>query len=81
MLNKFATLIAAVAGASMAGTTRFTIPGGRTVSATQERMHAKWLADAPRRAALAAEIAAWNRNVKRRNQRFVARQLARGRAA
>lgn len=46
----------------------------------QKRMHAAWLADAPRRSALAAEIAEWNSKVKRRNRRHVARNLARGRA-
>lgn len=50
-------------------------------SEVQKRMQAAWLADAPRRNRLAAECAEWNKNVKRRNQRFVRRQLARGRSA
>ena len=50
-------------------------------SAVQQRMSAARIADAPRRRALAAEIAEWNGKVKRRNQRFVARQHARGRSA
>lgn len=50
-------------------------------SDNQKRRFAAWQADAPRRNALAAEIAEWNSKVKRRNQRFVSRQLARGRTA
>jgi hypothetical protein len=57
-------------------------PIGRSEpSDVQKRMQAAWLADAPRRNRLAAECAEWNKNVKRRNQRFVRRQLARGRSA
>lgn len=60
----------------------FGLMGGRSApSDTQQRMRAAWEADAPRRNRLAAECAEWNKNVKRRNQRFVARQLARGRSA
>lgn len=50
-------------------------------SDVQKRMHAAWITDAPRRNRLAAECSEWNKNVKRRNQRFVARQRARGRSA
>lgn len=50
-------------------------------SASQKRRIDAWQADAPRRRAVAAEIAEWNSKVKRRNQRFVRRQIARGRIA
>lgn len=50
-------------------------------SEAQKRRNEKWLAGAEERVLVAREIAAWNKNVKRRNQRFVARQLARGRSA
>lgn len=55
--------------------------GANTLSAAQQRRSDAWVADAPRRARLAAECAEWNKNVKRRNQRFVRRQIARGRTA
>jgi hypothetical protein len=81
MKNNIASLIAVALG--LAGTNSNIRPLGsvRTISAVQERMQAAWEADAPRRNALRREIAVWNSQVKRRNQRFVARQLARGRAA
>jgi len=55
--------------------------GSSEPSEVQKRMHAAWVADAPRRNLLAIECMVWNKNVKRRNQRFVRRQLARGRSA
>lgn len=60
----------------------FGLMNGRSMpSDTQQRMREAWEADAPRRNRLAAECAEWNSKVKRRNQRFVRRQLARGRSA
>lgn len=55
--------------------------GGSEPSDNQKRRIAAWQADAPRRAALAVEIAEWNSKVKRRNQRFVRRNAARGRVS
>ena len=69
--------------AAIFATTGFSVPriaGRGEPSEVQKRMHAAWLADAPRRNALAAEIAEWNSKVKRRNRRHVARNLARGRS-
>jgi hypothetical protein len=54
--------------------------GSSGPSEVQKRMHAAWVADAPRRNRLAAECVEWNKHVTRRNQRFVRRQIARGRS-
>lgn len=77
------SLVATALGLSIKGEANYlSFPIGRSEpSAVQKRMQAAWLADAPRRNRLAAECAEWNKNVKRRNQRFVRRQLARGRSA
>lgn len=77
------SLVATALGLSIRGeANHLSFPIGRSEpSAVQKRMQAAWLADAPRRNRLAAECAEWNKNVKRRNQRFVRRQLARGRSA
>lgn len=76
-------LIATALGMSVRGeVNHLSFPQGSSEpSDVQKRMQAAWVADAPRRNRLAAECAEWNKNVKRRNQRFVARQRARGRAA
>lgn len=50
-------------------------------SPAQQRRAEKWAAGSAERARIAADIGAWNAGIKRRNQRFVARQLARGRSA
>lgn len=75
--------IAAVLGTLSAGSANFGFPSLRhsrgMPSAAQQRRADKWAAGAPERAQIAADIKAWNAGVKRRNQRFVARQAARGR--
>jgi hypothetical protein len=64
-------LIAAIFGLGSSTTGTFLPNFGRSEpSPVQQRMREKREADAPRRAALRLEIAAWNSNVKRRNQAF-----------
>lgn len=83
MAINLSALVAAVLGFSIKGeANHLSFPLGRSEpSEVQKRMHAAWVADAPRRRQVAMEIAVWNKNVKRRNQRFVRRQIARGRSA
>jgi len=77
--SKMRALIATLIGMSAGGA--LALPSRSEPSEAQKRRIAMWEADAPSRTAEAREIAAWNAGVKRRNQRFVRRQLARGRSA
>jgi hypothetical protein len=71
MKSNIAYLIAALAGmTTTSGNPAFSLGAGRTISPAQQRRIDAWNADAPRRNALAAEIAVWNSKVTRRNRAF-----------
>lgn len=82
MAINLSALVASALGLFIKGeANHLSFPTGRSEpSEVQKRMHAAWVADAPRRNRLALECIEWNKNVKRRNQRFVQRQIARGRS-
>ena len=75
------TLIAGALASSFFSNSRKSILGRGEPSDVQKRMRTAWIDDAPRRNRLAAECSEWNSKVMRRNQKFVRRQLARGRVA
>jgi hypothetical protein len=71
MKSNIASLMAVAFGlTATSGNPAFSLGTSRTISPAQQRRIDAWNADAPRRNALAAEIAVFNSKVKRRNRAF-----------